>query len=66
MVKVLGVKFFNINGVEIKEGGGSLNQLVVIDFINFDFWFVEVKVEVVCDVDNLLMGVIGVFVVFGF
>ncbi|AJI21277.1 glycerate kinase [Priestia megaterium] len=65
MVKALGAKLLNTNGAEIKEGGGSLNQLAAIDLTNFDSRLAEVKVEVACDVDNPLTGATGASAVFG-
>ncbi len=65
MAKALGAKLINTNGAEIKEGGGSLNQLAAIDLTNFDSRLAEVKVEVACDVDNPLTGATGASAVFG-
>jgi len=65
MAKALGAKLINTNGAEIKEGGGSLNQLAAIDLTNFDSRLAEVKVEVACDVDNPLTGETGASAVFG-
>ncbi|MFQ6583299.1 glycerate kinase [Priestia megaterium] len=65
MAKALGAKLLNTNGAEIKEGGGSLNQLAAIDLTNFDSRLAEVKVEVACDVDNPLTGATGASAVFG-
>ncbi|GAB1803513.1 glycerate kinase [Priestia megaterium] len=64
MAKALGAKLLNTNGAEIKEGGGSLNQLAAIDLTNFDSRLAEVKVEVACDVDNPLTGATGASAVF--
>ncbi|KNH19952.1 glycerate kinase [Priestia megaterium] len=65
MAKALGVKLIDANGAEIKEGGGSLNQLAAIDLTNLDSRLAEVKVEVACDVDNPLTGETGASAVFG-
>ncbi|MCR8929773.1 glycerate kinase [Priestia megaterium] len=65
MAKALGAKLINTNGAEIKEGGGSLNQLAAIDLTNFDSRLAEVKVEVACDVDSPLTGETGASAVFG-
>ncbi|CAI8782743.1 glycerate kinase [Priestia megaterium] len=65
MAKALGAKLLDANGAEIKEGGGSLDQLASIDLTNLDFRLAEVKVEVACDVDNLLTGETGASAVFG-
>ncbi|AQU74299.1 glycerate kinase [Priestia megaterium] len=65
MAKALGAKLLDANGAEIKEGGGSLDQLTAIDLTNLDSRLAEVKVEVACDVDNLLTGKTGASAVFG-
>ncbi|MDR4220668.1 glycerate kinase [Priestia megaterium] len=65
MAKALGAKLLDANGAEIKEGGGSLDQLASIDLTNLDFRLAEVKVEVACDVDNLLTGETGASAIFG-
>ncbi|MBE2973441.1 glycerate kinase [Priestia megaterium] len=65
MAKALGAKLLDANGAEMKEGGGSLDQLASIDLTNLDFRLAEVKVEVVCDVDNPLTGETGASAVFG-
>ncbi|WEA42075.1 glycerate kinase [Priestia aryabhattai] len=65
MAKALGAKLLDANGAEIKEGGGSLDQLTAIDLTNLDSRLVEVKVEVACDVDNPLTGETGASAVFG-
>lgn len=65
MIQVLGGRFFDNLGSEIGSGGGVLFQFVLIDVSGFDFRLWNVKLEVVCDVDNLLIGLKGVMVVFG-
>ncbi|WP_129710153.1 glycerate kinase [Priestia megaterium] len=65
MAKALGAKLLDANGTEMKEGGGSLDQLASIDLTNLDSRLAEVKVEVACDVDNPLTGETGASAVFG-
>ncbi|MGC9930139.1 glycerate kinase [Priestia aryabhattai] len=65
MAKALGAKLLDAKGAEIKEGGGSLDQLTSIDLTNLDSRLAEVKVEVACDVDNPLTGETGASAVFG-
>lgn len=65
MAKALGAKLLDAKGAEIKEGGGSLDQLTFIDLTNLDSRLAEVKVEVACDVDNPLTGETGASAVFG-
>ncbi|MEW4264185.1 glycerate kinase [Priestia megaterium] len=65
MAKALGAKLLDAKGAEIKEGGGSLDQLTSIDLTNLDSRLAEVKVEVACDVGNPLTGETGASAVFG-
>ncbi|MED3916378.1 glycerate kinase [Priestia megaterium] len=65
MAKALGAKLLDANGIEMKEGGGSLDQLASIDLTNLDSRLAEVKVEVACDVDNPLTGETGASAIFG-
>ncbi|MCY9026570.1 glycerate kinase [Priestia megaterium] len=65
MAKALGAKLLDANGAEMKEGGGSLDQLASIDLTNLDSRLAEVKVEVACDVNNPLTGETGASAVFG-
>ncbi|MEC1067919.1 glycerate kinase [Priestia megaterium] len=65
MAKALGAKLLDANGAEMKEGGGSLDQLASIDLTKLDSRLAEVKVEVACDVDNPLTGETGASAVFG-
>ncbi|WWB88165.1 glycerate kinase [Priestia aryabhattai] len=65
MAKALGAKLLDAKGAEIKEGGGSLDQLASINLTNLDSRLAEVKVEVACDVDNPLTGETGASAVFG-
>lgn len=45
--------------------GGNLVCVVSIEMDECDLCLVNCYIEVVCDVDNLLVGVCGVVVVFG-
>ncbi|MCK0188983.1 glycerate kinase [Arenibacter sp. F20364] len=65
MVRALGAKFMNDKGEEIKEGGGSLNELYRIDLTNFDKRIQNCEVIVACDVSNPLTGVHGASMVYG-
>ena len=65
MIRALGAKFLNDKGEEIKEGGGSLNELHTIDLSNFDKRIQNCEVIVACDVSNPLTGIKGASMVYG-
>lgn len=65
MVRALGAKFLNDKGEEIKDGGGSLNELHKIDLSNFDKRIQHCEIVVACDVSNPLTGVNGASMVYG-
>ena len=65
MARALGAKFLNKKGEELKEGGGSLNELNNIDLSNFDDRLSRCEVVVACDVSNPLTGPNGASMVYG-
>ncbi len=65
MVKALGGKFINKEGVELTEGGGALGELSSIDLTNFDKRISNCKIVVACDVTNKLTGENGATFVYG-
>jgi glycerate kinase len=65
MVRAMGAKFLNEDSIEIKEGGGNLNELSNIDLSNFDKRIRNCQVIVACDVSNPLTGVQGASMVYG-
>ncbi|HIF84816.1 MAG TPA: glycerate kinase [Flavobacteriaceae bacterium] len=65
MVKALGGKFINKEGVELTEGGGALGELSSIDLTNFDKRISNCKIVVACDVTNKLTGENGASFVYG-
>lgn len=65
VAKALGVKFLDINGNDIGEGGGNLNKLASIDVSNIDPRIKESNIIAACDVDNPLCGPEGASNVFG-
>ena len=56
MARALGVRFLDAKGRELPEGGGALDRLASIDMSGLEPRVKRVKVEVACDVDNLLCG----------
>ncbi|WP_040206746.1 glycerate kinase [Neobacillus jeddahensis] len=65
MAKALGVKLLDHNGLEIGEGGGSLQDLASINRAELDPRLANTKIEVACDVDNPLTGEKGASAIFG-
>lgn len=56
MARALGVRFYDVRGNPLPEGGGALARLVRIDMRGHDPRLKRVSVEVACDVDNPLVG----------
>ncbi|MEA1784852.1 glycerate kinase [Arenibacter sp. GZD96] len=65
MIRALGAKFLDKTGVEIGQGGGSLNELHHIDLTAFDQRLKRCEVVVACDVSNPLTGENGASYVYG-
>ncbi|MBY6037141.1 glycerate kinase [Fictibacillus nanhaiensis] len=65
MAQALGVKFLDLNGEELRPGGGALSELVSIDVSGMDERLKSVHVDVACDVTNPLTGPLGASAVFG-
>jgi glycerate kinase len=65
VAKALGVKFFDKEGNDIEEGGGSLDKLSSIDVSDIDPRIKECSITAACDVDNPLCGPKGASHVFG-
>ena len=65
MARALGVRFLDVAGNELPEGGGSLEQLERIDASGLDRRVKDVLVEVASDVNNPLLGRRGAARVFG-
>ncbi len=56
MARVLGFRFLDRKGKELKGNGAELLKLHSIDASGADFLLHDVKFEVACDVDNPLFG----------
>lgn len=65
MLKALGVRFLNKNGIEISEGGGGLIDLDWIDLTHFDVRLSACEVIIASDVSNPLSGANGASWVYG-
>lgn len=64
-LQALGVHLFDAYGEEIPRGGGSLNQIFLIDTQGLDPRWKEVEVLIASDVDNPTLGPQGAAAVFG-
>ncbi|MEK5233252.1 glycerate kinase [Lysinibacillus sp. FSL K6-0232] len=65
MLKALGVRFLNEDGVELEHGISHLLQLNTIDISKLDRRVKEATFTIACDVDNPLIGQRGATAVFG-
>ncbi|NOQ45147.1 MAG: glycerate kinase [Desulfobulbaceae bacterium] len=65
MAAALGVRFLNANGQAVKPVGGTLTDIRRIDMAGLDSRINDVRFEVVCDVDNPLIGPAGAAQVYG-
>lgn len=65
MAKALGVRFLDIEGQELPPGGASLINLHRIDTSGLDSRINDVKITVICDVDNPLCGERGASAIYG-
>ncbi len=65
MAEALGVRFLDIEGQELPPGGASLINLHLIDTSGLDSRLNNVKIDVICDVDNPLCGERGASAVYG-
>lgn len=65
ILKALGIRFLNAEGIELSVLPGDLEALAVVDLSGLDKRILECEVTVLCDVDNLLLGDQGSAAVFG-
>lgn len=65
MAQALGVKLLDVEGKELKPGGGELGRLARIDLSQVDPRLKNTKITVMCDVENPLCGSQGASTVFG-
>ncbi|OON39652.1 glycerate kinase [Izhakiella australiensis] len=65
MVQALGAKLLDERQQQIAPGGAALAGLMRIDMSEFDARIARCRVEVACDVSNLLLGPQGASAVFG-
>ena len=56
MATALGARFFDSHGQPIEPVGGTLATIQRIDLNGLDSRLAEVRIEVICDVDNPLLG----------
>lgn len=65
MAQALGAVFVDSRGRSLEPGGGSLIEIAAIDITGLDPRLKEVNIQVICDVDNPLLGEQGAARVFG-
>jgi glycerate kinase len=65
MLQALGVKFLDLDGIELKQGGGELGKLARIDLSNCDKRLKDTRFHVMCDVNSPLCGPLGASYFFG-
>lgn len=65
MLRALGARFFDAAGEALPEGGASLKRLERIDLSAMDDRLKGVEFEIVCDVDNPLLGERGATQTYG-
>ena len=65
LAQALGVRFLDNTGESVGFGGSALARLVNIDLSERDPRLNECRIDVACDVDNLLLGERGAAAVFG-
>ncbi|PTN31776.1 glycerate kinase [Desulfonatronum sp. SC1] len=65
IARALGVKFLDEHGKEIQPVGASLALVRKIDRVEVDPRLREVRLEIICDVDNPLLGPNGAALVYG-
>lgn len=65
MVQALGARLLDQNGEPLGLGGGEVAKLASIDISELDKRLKECRIEVACDVTNLLTGKEGASAIFG-
>ena len=65
MAAALGARFLDGNGQSVEPVGGALGMIQRIDLSNVDSRLAAVRIEVICDVDNPLLGARGAAHVYG-
>ncbi|MBM7691528.1 glycerate kinase [Peribacillus deserti] len=65
MLKALGIRFYNQDGIQLDEGGAALSDLAYFDDTNLDPRIKESSFMVASDVNNPLCGSNGASAIFG-
>lgn len=65
MAAALGARFLDANGYPVEPVGGALATIEQIDLSGLDPRLAAARVEVICDVDNPLLGARGAAQVYG-
>jgi glycerate kinase len=64
MARALGVRFLDVEGNEVAQGGGQLHQITQIDLSGLDVRLAQVEMLIASDVNNPLCGEHGASYVF--
>jgi len=64
-LRALGAEFYNENGAPVPEGGGYLAEVARVDLCGLHPGLKNVKLRVICDVTNPLLGPEGATMVYG-
>ncbi|HQR30839.1 MAG TPA: glycerate kinase, partial [Anaeromyxobacteraceae bacterium] len=56
MARALGVRFLDVRGEPLPDGGAALSRLATVDLSGLDARITSVELLVACDVDNPLTG----------
>ena len=62
MMEALGFRFYDADGKQLKGNGGNISKIKSIGTADFPN---EIKIKIICDVDNPLLGENGAASVFG-
>jgi len=65
MACALGAQFLNAAGTPVEPIGANLTEIRTVDISNLDPRIRDLRIEVVCDVDNPLLGPKGASAVYG-
>ncbi len=65
MLRALGVRLLDRDGIALAEGAAALTDLASIDTTGLDPRIAETRIEVACDVDNPLLGPAGASSAYG-
>jgi glycerate kinase len=65
ILRALGIRFLNEKGEEVAPGGAGLAEISTVDRSGLDTRLAACQIDLVCDVDNPLLGEEGAAAIFG-